>query len=113
MDSSSSEDFELLELLGRTGDHSASRVTCGHVLSLPLTEVKRRRSGQAVLLLGPDLSVRRQTAEAEAGLRALLPTEESRRPVPAAAYNVAAQLLAVEAGYRRPSAAGEGRGSAW
>ena len=58
----------------------------------------RRRSGQAVLLLGPDLSVRRQTAEAEAGLRALLPTEESRRPVPAAAYNVAAQLLAVEAG---------------
>ncbi|HEU5486226.1 MAG TPA: helix-turn-helix transcriptional regulator [Microlunatus sp.] len=55
-------------------------------------------SGQAVLLLGPDLTVRRQTPEAESDLRALLPTEESRRPVPAAAYNVAAQLLASEAG---------------
>lgn len=58
----------------------------------------RRLAGQAVLLLGPDLEVRRLTQEAEAGLRALLPTEASRRPVPAAAYNVAAQLLAVEAG---------------
>ncbi len=56
-------------------------------------------SGQAVLLLlEPDLTVRVQTTQAESELRALLPTEESRRPVPAAAYNVAAQLLAVEAG---------------
>jgi len=52
----------------------------------------------AVLLLSPDLEVRRQTAEADGYLRALLPTEEDRRPVPAAAYNVGAQLLAREAG---------------
>lgn len=57
-----------------------------------------RAAGTSLLLLGPDLSLRRQTAEAEAALRALLPTEESRRPIPAAAYNVAAQLLSVEAG---------------
>jgi DNA-binding CsgD family transcriptional regulator len=63
-------------------------------------------SGRSVLLLGPDLTLRRQTPEAEAGLRALLPTEESRRPVPAVAYNVAAQLLAVEAGIdNHPSSA--------
>jgi len=52
----------------------------------------------AVLLLSPELEVRRQTAEADGYLRALLPTEEDRRPVPAAAYNVGAQLLAREAG---------------
>ena len=52
----------------------------------------------AVLLLSAELEVRRQTAEADGYLRALLPTEEDRRPVPAAAYNVGAQLLAREAG---------------
>ena len=51
-----------------------------------------------VMLLGPDLALRRQTASADAQLRALLPTEADRRPVPAAAYNVAAQLVAAEAG---------------
>jgi DNA-binding CsgD family transcriptional regulator len=54
--------------------------------------------GPAVMVLGPDLVPRTQTDEAEHYLRALLPTEEGRRPVPAAAYNVGAQLLAVEAG---------------
>lgn len=51
-----------------------------------------------VLLLAPDLKVRQQTPAADSYLRALLPTEDDRRPVPSAAYNVAAQLLAVEAG---------------
>ncbi|WP_328995819.1 helix-turn-helix transcriptional regulator [Kribbella sp. NBC_01245] len=51
-----------------------------------------------VLLLAPDLEVRQQTPGVDACLRALLPTEDDRRPVPSAAYNVAAQLLAVEAG---------------
>lgn len=64
----------------------------------PPNAMTQRPAGQAVLLLGADLAVRRQTREAEAMLRVLLPTEESRHPVPAAAYNVAAQLLAVEAG---------------
>jgi len=52
----------------------------------------------AVLLLSPTLEVRHQTESAERHLRALLPTERDRQPVPATAYNVAAQLLAVEAG---------------
>lgn len=90
------EDSELLGLLGRpvTAALRESRAAT----FVPPAGVTSRASGRSVLLLGPDLSLCRQTAEAEAGLRALLPTEESRRPVPAAAYNVAAQLLAVEEG---------------
>jgi DNA-binding CsgD family transcriptional regulator len=54
--------------------------------------------GPAVLLLAPDLTIRAQTAQTREYLRLLLPTAEGRSPVPAAAYNVAAQLLAVESG---------------
>lgn len=56
------------------------------------------RSGPIVLMLSADLEVRAQTTETEQFLRALVPPDGDRRPVPAAAYNVAAQLLAVEAG---------------
>jgi DNA-binding CsgD family transcriptional regulator len=55
-------------------------------------------AGPVVILLSPDLGVLSQTAETEAYLRTIVPTEEGRRPVPATAYNVGAQLLAVEAG---------------
>ena len=51
----------------------------------------------AVLVLSPDLEVRQATEASEALLRRLLPTEAARAPVPAGAYNVAAQLLAREA----------------
>jgi DNA-binding NarL/FixJ family response regulator len=54
--------------------------------------------GPVVLVLAPDLQVRAQTAETEAYLRALVPPDRDRRPVPAGAYNVGAQLLAAEAG---------------
>jgi DNA-binding CsgD family transcriptional regulator len=54
--------------------------------------------GPAVLFLSPDLVVLGQTPDTDAHLRALLPTEADRRPVPAGAYNVAAALLASEAG---------------
>lgn len=89
-------DCELLGLLGRpvTAALRASRAAT----FVPTDGRTQRAAGRSVLLLGPDLSLCRQTPEADAGLRALLPTEDSRRPVPAAAYNVAAQLLAVEAG---------------
>jgi DNA-binding NarL/FixJ family response regulator len=56
------------------------------------------RSGPAVLVLSPELRVRAQTPETEQFLRALVPPDDDQRPVPAAAYNVGAQLLAVEAG---------------
>jgi DNA-binding CsgD family transcriptional regulator len=56
------------------------------------------RIGPVVLLLTPELRVRGQTPQAEGYLRALVPPAEDRQPIPAAAYNVAAQLLAVEDG---------------
>jgi DNA-binding CsgD family transcriptional regulator len=56
------------------------------------------RTGPVVLVLSPLLEVKAQTAETEQYLRALLPPDGDRRPVPAGAYNVAAQLLAMEAG---------------
>lgn len=52
----------------------------------------------AVLVLDDDLRPRQQTASADPQLRDLLPTSPDLTPVPAAAYNVAAQLLAVENG---------------
>jgi DNA-binding CsgD family transcriptional regulator len=55
-------------------------------------------AGPAVLVLGPDLAVRTLTDDATAALVRLLPPEESLPPVPAAAYNVGAALLADEAG---------------
>jgi DNA-binding CsgD family transcriptional regulator len=56
------------------------------------------RPGPAVLFLSPELEVRGQTPETDGYLRALLPPEVDRQPVPAGAYNVAAALLAYEAG---------------
>jgi DNA-binding CsgD family transcriptional regulator len=44
------------------------------------------------------LEVRAQTAETDDYLRLLIPPDQERQPIPAAAYNVGAQLLAAEAG---------------
>ena len=55
-------------------------------------------AGPAVLLLDGDLAPRTGTPGSDTHLRALLPTPPDRSPVPAAALNAAAQLLAVEAG---------------
>ncbi|MFA6577340.1 MAG: helix-turn-helix transcriptional regulator [Nocardioides sp.] len=54
--------------------------------------------GPGVLVLSPALTVRAQTPQTQAWLATLVPPESGRAPVPASAYNVAAQLLAVEAG---------------
>jgi DNA-binding CsgD family transcriptional regulator len=56
------------------------------------------RTGPAVLFLSPELYVIGQTPETDGFLRALLPPGTGRQPVPAGAYNVAAALLAFEAG---------------
>jgi len=56
------------------------------------------RTGPVVLMLSPDLDVRAQTPETEQYLRVLVPPDADRHPIPADAYNVAAQLLAVESG---------------
>jgi hypothetical protein len=55
-------------------------------------------AGPVVLLLAPHLAVRAQTPQTQRYLRLLVPPEEGLAPVPAGAYNVAAQLLAAEAG---------------
>ena len=61
-------------------------------------EARPPLGGPVVLLLGPDLTVRAQTPETDRYLRLLVPPEGARSPVPAGAYNVAAQLLARQAG---------------
>ena len=81
-------------------------------IAAPITEALRRcqartfdgvpvppdRTGPVVLMLSSDLEVRAQTQETDRYLRALVPPDHERRPIPSGAYNVAAQLLAVEAG---------------
>jgi DNA-binding NarL/FixJ family response regulator len=59
---------------------------------------ERPPRGPVVLLLSHDLDVRAQTPQTQEYLRVLVPPEEDRSPVPASAYNIAAQLLANEAG---------------
>jgi DNA-binding CsgD family transcriptional regulator len=54
--------------------------------------------GPATLLLDADLRIQGSTTGMEDRLRRLLPAPEGLAPVPAAALNVAAQLLAVEEG---------------
>jgi len=61
----------------------------------PMSRTGRR--GPVVLLLSPDLGVRGQTPETRDYLRTLVPPDGDREPVPASAYNVAAQLLTTEA----------------
>ena len=95
----------------------------------PVTEALRRcqartfdvattapaRTGPAVLVLSPELAVRAQTSETEEYLRVLVPPDTDRRPIPAGAYNVAAQLLAVESGVddHSPSARMHLAGGIW
>ena len=55
-------------------------------------------SDPLVLLLSCQLELLDQTPRTDAHLRLLLPTDPGVPPVPAAAYNVAAQLLALEKG---------------
>lgn len=83
---------EPLTLALRTLQRSA--FVAGRVPTVPLP-------GPVVLLLSPDLHVHGQTPETQEYLRVLVPPAENRPPIPASAYNVAAQLLAVEAGVDR------------
>jgi DNA-binding NarL/FixJ family response regulator len=55
-------------------------------------------AGPVVLLLSAGLDVRAQTPQTQRYLRVLVPRDEQdQAPIPASAYNVAAQLLATEA----------------
>lgn len=71
--------------------------------------------GPGVLVLDDDLRPQQQTANADPQLRDLLPTAPGLSPVPAAVYNVAAQLLAVENGvdHRPAHARAQLGGTSW
>ena len=59
---------------------------------------RRRSPGPVVLTLDQDLQITSRTAASQSWLDALLPPGPQGRAIPASVYNVAAQLLAVEAG---------------
>lgn len=63
-----------------------------------VTPVPAESPGPHVLLLSDDLRVQGQTTDTDDYLRLLLPQAAAHPPIPAQAYNVGAQLLAVEAG---------------
>ncbi|MGW0734826.1 helix-turn-helix transcriptional regulator [Streptomyces sp. NPDC002851] len=95
-------------------DRDFSRADAAHLARIrePVTTALRRSQAEAfvvrpsdaphpgplVLLLSPELRVLAQTPETHTYLSLLVPPEDGRSPIPASAYNVAAQLLAVEAG---------------
>ena len=88
---------EEVEFLGRL--HGA--VTAGLRAALVRTFVDREDQllpvGPAVVVLDAELQVRSQTAGAATALLRLNPPDEPMAPIPAAAYNVGAALLAEEA----------------
>jgi DNA-binding CsgD family transcriptional regulator len=55
------------------------------------------RTGPVMMILSPAIEIKAQTPDTDEYLRALMPPDGDQRPVPAGAYHVAAQLLAVEA----------------
>jgi hypothetical protein len=65
----------------------------------PATDSEQLPAGPVVLLLSPALEVRAQTPQTQRYLQILVPRDEAdKAPIPASAYNVAAQLLATETG---------------
>jgi DNA-binding CsgD family transcriptional regulator len=91
----SRRELDLLRGIGEIVTDAMRR--CQAQLFRPL-QVVPLPAGPVVLLLSPELEVRDQTPEAQEYLRILIPPIAEEEPIPAAAYNVAAQLLATEAG---------------
>ena len=89
-------DIDLLAEM--TGPVTAAIRRCLAATFTAPIESRPHPGGPVVLVLGPDLAVRSQTAETDRYLRLLVPPDGGRSPVPAGAYNVAAQLLARKAG---------------
>lgn len=105
-------DSELLTAIAGPVTAALRRCQAGTFGAVPAPP---ERTGPVVLMLSPDLEVRAQTPETDRYLRALVPPDDERRPVPSGAYNVAAQLLAVEAGvdHHPPWARVHLAGGAW
>ena len=71
---------------------------CAQARTFDVAAEHEQWRGSVMLLLSGELAVLGQTPETEEYLRVLVPPNQDRSPIPAGAYNVAAQLLAVEAG---------------
>ncbi|WP_299440874.1 LuxR family transcriptional regulator [uncultured Phycicoccus sp.] len=91
------DDVELLRQLA-PGLTAALRVRQSRTFGVVPARTGRSLPGPAVLLLRDDLSLLGQTDAAQEWLRMMLPQPDGVRPIPAGAYNVAAQLLAGENG---------------
>jgi DNA-binding NarL/FixJ family response regulator len=83
---------------------TALRASQANAFVDPVADARTRR-GPVVLVLSRDLEVLAQTADTEAYLRLLVPPDSAHAPIPAHAYNVGAQLLALEAGVDTHAAA--------
>lgn len=99
---------------GKSASFAPAELNFLHGIAGPLTTALRRSqaatftvghagelasAGPVVLLLSPALDVQAQTPPTQRYLRLLVPPDSAAQaPVPAGAYNVGAQLLAVEAG---------------
>lgn len=90
-------DEELTALAGVRHAITA-RLRCAQASGFATASVETDHRGPGALVLSPQLILRTQTTQTSEWLAALLPPRAGRGPVPAAAYNVAAQLLAAEAG---------------
>ncbi|MDQ3641757.1 MAG: helix-turn-helix transcriptional regulator [Actinomycetota bacterium] len=87
------------DFLGRVGATAAQALRRSLAATFALGDSRLvRRSEPVLLLLSDDLVPLTQTPQTDAYLRALLPTEAERAPVPAGALHVGAQLLAQEQG---------------
>ena len=84
--------------LRRLAPHLTAAVRRRQAATFAVVAPARTEAGPAVLLLRDDLTIVGQTGAAQAWLGVMLPSPSGVPPVPAAAYNVAAQLLAREHG---------------
>jgi hypothetical protein len=87
-----------VDALGGARPTITSRLRDVQAAGFTVAGVVAGRRGPGALVLSPALTVRAQTPQTQEWLAALVPPLSGRGPVPAAAYNVAAQLLATEAG---------------
>jgi DNA-binding CsgD family transcriptional regulator len=95
-----SEPFPAAELarLDAVLEPFTSALRSSHAQTFAVPPLASAWQGPVVLLLSEDLEVMAETEHTIGLLRTLLPTPADRGPIPAAAYNVAAQLLAHERG---------------
>jgi DNA-binding CsgD family transcriptional regulator len=75
-----------------------SRLRSVQAAGFTAAEAPPDHRGPGALVLSPELIIRAQTAQTSDWLTTLVPPPAGRSAVPASTYNVAAQLLATEAG---------------